>query len=137
MTYLGDKSKEETYILYPVGRHLGICTPMERNKATAGHMSFVPLEREITAVAVSHDAKHVAVVEGASNDPKQRGVQSSRISVFRLDSKESGGVKGTPVKVLRLSEVQDVDVVTHTRAVPCVVVGAKQLQACPLTHGCL
>ena len=107
VTYLGDKSKEQTYILYPVGRHLGICTPMD-NKATAGSMSFVPLEREVTAIAVSNNAKHVAVVEGVSRDVKHRGAVSSRISVFRLDAKEGGGVKGTPVKVLRLTEVPDV-----------------------------
>lgn len=104
VTYLGDKSKEETYILYPVGRHLGICTPNVAE--SAGSMSFVALEKEVTAIAVSHDAKHVAVVEGATHS--SRGATSSRITVFRLDVKEGGGVKGTAVKVLRLSEVPDV-----------------------------
>ena len=82
VTYLGDKSKEQPYILYPVGRHLGICTPMD-SKATAGSMSFVPLEREITAIEVSHNAKHVAVVEGISRDAKHRCFLVDRQHDFR------------------------------------------------------
>ena len=65
-------------------------------------MSFVELEQEVTAIAVSHDRKHVAVVECAGPDNA-----ASRISVFRLDPKEGdgGGIKGTPVKVLSLAKV--------------------------------
>jgi len=92
---------DEANMLYPVGRHLAICAPMDL-KNTAGAMSFVELEQEVTAIAVSHDRKHVAVVECAGPDNA-----ASRISVFRLDPKEGdgGGIKGTPVKVLSLAKV--------------------------------
>ena len=92
---------DEANMLYPVGRHLAICAPMDL-KNTAGAMSFVELEQEVTAIAVSHDRKHVAVVECAGPDNA-----ASRISIFRLDPKEGdgGGIKGTPVKVLSLAKV--------------------------------
>ena len=68
---------DEANMLYPVGRHLAICAPMDL-KNTAGAMSFVELEQEVTAIAVSHDRKHVAVVEeqvplARGHPPRRRG----------------------------------------------------------------
>jgi hypothetical protein len=122
---------DEDHLLYPVGRHIVINDPMDLKDKEGGSMQFIEVRGTICSLAVSHDGKHVAVVEAPKGENEGGGgegdddgdddvdmgegmgsmlggidshngtVPNSRVSVYRLDTRSC-------VKVLRLSELPEV-----------------------------